>query len=772
MSLDEYHRKRKKTSPEPRGEGQIPAEQGLFFCVHKHAATRLHYDLRLEFNGTLKSWAIPKGPSLNPLDVRLAVFVEDHPLDYGRFEGLIPAGHYGAGATLIWDSGIYTARIIADREKMQLALQQGLDKGHITFILHGQKLKGEFALIRTKDTKNWLLTKKRDQFASYEDDVLEKNRSVTSGLTIEELEAQNGPFLENDRIHPRNLDWIYDPQEIDLVNKTKKQVSTIKSPMRTSSLPPQTILRENEWIYSTDYQGFRVLIEKRSQRVTILGKDPTHLGKTFKEALNLFSSVEFSGVFDASILVKNEQGIYDRKSLLAYAQEKRGKVEILIEDVLVLDDKDLTMLGFAERQEVLSNLKANKISTFKTAEEAKIATEALGLTKIKAHHVAGIYRTGKVSSALLSLNVDAVHLDSSSLISSAQRVGDILDLSDSSHKDPHHPSPIEPWDPIAKSDSTEIIATLSQNFVIENKSRTKIKIKDGPILTHLDKILWPKSGLTKGDLISYYASVAKIMVPYLKDRPISMNRHLHGIEGKGFYQKDLSGYHPPWFQSVMVPSSHRGSSINFALCQDERSLLYLANLCCIEIHCWLSRQDALDSPDYFVIDIDPDDRNTFEQVIEVAQATHHVLQQIKAEGFVKTSGATGMHIYIPLARKYDYERVRQTAEEIAKMVHDLLPTFTSITRNKGQRHGKIYIDYMQNVRGQTLAAPYSLRPVEKATVSAPLKWEEVRMGLKPDHFHIQSMKERLVSVGDLWKDLNQSAQLLEMLEQNIEKLKN
>jgi bifunctional non-homologous end joining protein LigD len=270
-------------------------------------------------------------------------------------------------------------------------------------------------------------------------------------------------------------------------------------------------------------------------------------------------------------------------------------------------------------------------------------------------------------------------------------------------------------------------------------------------LTHLDKVYWPQERYTKGDLIAYYRDIGSFIFPYLKDRPQSLHRHPNGIEGNSFFQKDMSRQrHPDWVKTVRLSSESKGEEITYFVCTDERSLLYLANLGCIELNPWHSRIGTLDRPDYLVIDLDPENV-PFDRLVKTAQAVRKLLDQIEAEGYCKTSGKRGLHIYVPLAGRYDYDLARRFAEVIANLVHRQFPEFTSIIRSPALRQQRVYLDYLQNGRGKTLAAPYSVRPVRNATVSTPLKWSEVRKGLDPAKFTILSMRKRLDKIGDVWE---------------------
>ncbi len=267
--------------------------------------------------------------------------------------------------------------------------------------------------------------------------------------------------------------------------------------------------------------------------------------------------------------------------------------------------------------------------------------------------------------------------------------------------------------------------------------------------THLNKIFWPKEKITKGDVIEYYEKISEYILPYLKDRPESLNRHPNGINGASFFQKNIDFTPPDFVKTTKIFSESNDDNINYLVCDNKETLGYMANLGCIEINPWFSRLKHLDNPDYAVLDLDPEDIG-FDKVIEVAQTTHKLLDKLKVANYCKTSGATGLHIYIPLGAKYSYEQAKHFVQLIAVMVNQKLPEITSLERKPQKRQKKIYLDYLQNRKGQTLAAPYSIRPKPGATVATPLEWKEVKKGLKPTNFTIKNIFARLKKKGDLF----------------------
>ena len=555
MALTAYKKKRSfGKTPEPRG-GKA-AGRKLVFVIQKHAASRLHYDFRLELNGVLKSWAVPKGPSLNPADKRLAMLVEDHPFDYRKFEGNIPEGNYGAGSVIIWDEGEYgpleTAVSKSEQEKI---LSKQFEAGSVKFRMFGKKLHGEFALVRMKGKERnaWLLIKHRDQYAS-DDDVTKLDKSVVSARTIDEVAEDTSTKL------------LKSNQSASATQKVSKKSAPKKAEVKRKPIIPVT------------------------RTIAVKKKDET------------------------AITARQEDS----------SKSKR---------------KNLTTLEKRERK-IFLNLAAE----------------------------------------------------------------------------------------------------------------TQVQIIHGHELkfTNLNKVYWPEHGITKRDMLNYYHQVTPYILPYMKDRPQTLNRFPDGIHGPNFYQKDVTGKVPPWIETYKYFSEGDHREKHFMVCTDEASLLYIASLGCIEMNPWSSRTKKPDHPDWCVIDLDPDKKNTFAQVVEAAQVTREILDRMEITGYCKTSGSTGLHIYIPLGARYSYEDSREFARAIVTIVNKKLPALTTIERKVGDRKGKMYLDFLQNRSQATLAGPYSLRPKPGAPVSMPLHWDEVKKGLKITDFTIKNAIPRLKETGDLF----------------------
>lgn len=678
MSLKEYSRKRKfEKTPEPRARAlkKVNKKGLLTFVIQKHAASREHYDFRLEIDGVLKSWAVPKGPTLLSGDPRLAVHVEDHPFEYGSFEGVIPKGNYGAGTVMIWDFGTYVERSSKGRLDSEAGLRKGLEKGHITFVLTGKKLNGEFALIKIKKKgappRGWLLVKKHDAEASRRDVLLE-NRSAVSGRSMSEIA---------DQAEAKGEIWL--PQK----GRAKKPVSPLKNemPHRIRAMEPlfaTTPPQEGGWCFEPFGKGFRALAEVKDGAVKLYSKSFLPFENKYPPITKALRELENAAIFDGEIFKQKNEFIYSISDLLFYA------------------GKDLRQTTLKERKKILKSL------SLKNPLQVEMGTSAF---------------SDVVPSALGML--------------------------------------------VAKRETSIYQSGLSREWL---RFRMSARSSDTPPVTHAEKIYFPKDGYTKGDIVRYYSEMAGVILPHLIDRPQSLHRQPDGIRNEGFFHKDMTGFLPKRLQTVRVFSESASKTVNYVCCQDRWSLLYLANLGCIELNPWLSKRQSLENPQFVVIDLDPDG-NSFVEVMKVAKVVHKVLESIGAKSYCKTSGATGLHICIPTGGRYSFETAREFAERVCQVVHQKVPKVTSVERNPAKRRGKIYLDFLQNRKGQTLAAPYCVRPRPKAPVSTPLKWSELKPSLKPEHFTVRNIAQRVKRLGDLWQPLLNSSVDIEACMKQLSK---
>lgn len=871
MSLTKYNEKRSfDKTPEPKG-GKADKDE-LIFVIQKHDASRLHYDFRLEMDGVLKSWAVPKGPSTDPSVKRLAMMVEDHPYDYKDFEGIIPEGNYGAGTVMVWDFGTYEPLEEADTKKAkEKMLLKELHSGSLKFRLHGKKLKGEFALVKTKgmEENSWLLIKHRDKFAS-EDDITEKDRSVVSRKTLEGIEKTStniyGEDDEADKPEKNAKKTVKkvaaekkspDQNVAALIRKGKKQqFPETLSPMLATLVDEP--FSDPDWEFEVKWDGYRTVAHLHKGNVELKSRNNKSFNDKFYPIYQQLKDWKINAVLDGEIVVINDAGRSDFNALQNWRSEADGELVYYVFDVLWLDDKSLMHLPLSERRAILADIVTEdspaKLGYSITGDgnaffeaAGKIGLEGIIAKKLNSQYYPGarsrdwlkikIHKRQEVVIGGYTLNDGSSKLFSALLLGVyeggklhyAGKVG--TGFNDKQQRemislfkplitkkvpfdekpDYNKPSRFRPNPPHAQATwlKPELVCEISfteitsdgvfrhpsfegmredksarevvrevekqteevieepgdqteHNAIIKKPGKAKRKTLLNPNeetqvrkihghevkFSNLGKLYWPEDKITKRDLINYYYQVAPFILPYLENRPLSLNRFPNGIHGKSFYQKDVTGKVPDWIETF--PYTSEGENKNFMLCNDEESLLYMANLGCIDVNPWNSRIETPDNPDWCLLDLDPDTGNTFEQVIETAQAIKQLLDSIGVPAYPKTSGSTGLHIYIPLDAQYSYDQCQLFAEWVAGQVQQQLPDFTSIERMTKNRKGKLYIDYLQNRPKATLAAPYSVRPKPGATVSMPLHWDEVKKGLQLRDFTIRNAMDRIRAEGDLF----------------------
>ncbi|MDD2671683.1 MAG: DNA ligase D [Syntrophales bacterium] len=820
MPLREYHRKRKfKKTPEPQGG---PAAKGgampLRFVVQKHAASRLHYDLRLELDGVLKSWAVPKGIRPVPEEKHLAVMVEDHPLEYRSFEGVIPKGNYGAGTVMIWDEGCYASRAGPDRAVSERAVMEGLKKGHISFVLEGKKLHGEFALVKLKRGKEneWLLIKKKDEYAAGPE-YAEDDRSAATGRTMDEI-AGSG---EQAAARP-------DLPALGVAALPRSPMPDRISPM-LATLVEEPFDRSG-WLFEIKWDGYRAFARVSGGKAVLYSRNGNVFNAKFPETAKALEGMPFDAALDGELVALDSRGKADFQLLQNYLRTGRGSLFYYVFDILHLEGRSLLQLPLRRRRHILKQILPGipgiRVSEDVEGDGVSLFREVVknGVEGILAKDVASPYRPGIRGRDWLkikaTLRQEAViggytaprkgrkHLgalvlgvyESGNLVYIGHSGGgftdrDLLEIRKrlDAHKTdrcPFRTAPrtntpvtwVEPvlvcevrfseWteeglmrhpiylgmreDKDPREVTREIPGSASRvlkepRFRISGAGDRTVKIDGIDIrLTNLDKVFWPEHGYTKGDLIDYYRRAARLILPHLQDRPQSLHRFPDGIYGESFFQKDMTDKAPSWITTVGIRTETEDKQTRYILCQNEAALVYMANLGCIEINPWNSRFQNPDYPDYLVLDIDPLDI-AFDRVVEAALETKAVLDIAGAPGFCKTSGATGLHIFVPTGGKYTTEQVLEFAKIVNSFVNARLPATTSLERPPLKREKRVYLDFLQNRRCQTMASVYSVRPRAGAPVSAPLRWKEVRTGLDPAAFNLRTMPGRIDRVGDLWE---------------------
>lgn len=889
MTLDKYHQKRDFTKTAEPKAGKITDNKKLHFVIQKHAASRLHYDFRLEMKGVLKSWAVPKGPSTDPKVKRLAMMVENHPFDYRNFEGIIPQGEYGGGAVIVWDEGTYEPiEEFKGKKAQEKHLISQLKAGSLKIKLYGSKLQGEFALVKTQGMaeNGWLLIKHKDDFAATSD-ITKSDKSVKSGKTLEVVAKTSGNIYGSNK-DKKNAKATANPDALDNVSEKPPALNqlTIKTSLKNAAaskfpekLKPMlaTLLREPfddpDWVYEVKWDGYRALAFLNKGEVELKSRNDKPFNEKFYPIPKILAKWKFDAVLDGEIVVLNKKGLSDFGALQNWRSEADGDLIFYLFDILWLNGKNLMDFPLSERQAILQatiptdddRVRISKVFTASGIDFFH-AAHKMGLEGIIAKNSSSVYlpdfrskdwlkikvnKTQEVIIAGYTKNEDTTKTFSSLLLgaydgNSLHYVGKVgtgfsnalqkemmgkfepLITKDSPFQqspDYNKPSRFRPNPPKAKAtwlkpelvceiafaevtsdgvfrhpsfkgmredknaneiflvqdqptqiDKETVIVDEKHGMVASPKSKAsktllnpkdevQVKKVNGKELkfTNLSKVYWPEDGVTKRDMFNYYYQVEEYILPYLKDRPLSLNRFPNGIHEPSFYQKDVKGKAPDWAKRFpYVPSD--GEQKEYLVGDDVATLLWAASLGCIEMNPWFSRIQSPDNPDYCVIDLDPD-KNTFEQVIEAALETKKVLDAINIPSYCKTSGSTGIHIYIPLNAKYSYDQSQMFAKLIVNQVHKQIPAYTSLERMIANRKGKMYLDFLQNRPGATIAGPYSLRPKPRATVSMPLHWDEVKPGLQMKDFNIHNTTNRLKSKGDLFKGvLGEGIDLLKTIE--------
>ena len=837
MSLKEYARKRSfEKTPEPKPSKPAP-RPGNFFCVQRHHATRLHYDFRLEIDGALASWAVPKGPTLNPAEKRLAMHVEDHPLDYGNFEGNIPAGNYGAGSVMLWDRGTY--ELLGD-----LPAKAQMERGDLKFRLHGDKLKGEFAIVLMKNRgkgNEWLLLKKKDDFANPEWNADDHSRSVLTGRTQEEI-ARDMPaptvMHESKRTMPKGA---------------------VRAPMPDSIAPMKGTLANSPphgpgWLYEIKWDGVRAICFLDNNAVRMVSRSGKSCERQYPELDVLPHFIEAkTAVLDAEICVLDDQGrprfaliqprimVSGAASIAALARSKPATLFIF--DLLYLDGYDLRAVPLSERRKLLESiLKPGGVirlsPTFDEGQHLLEAAREQGLEGIIAKRADSRYearrsdcwikvKTVRETDCVIGGYTQGERQYFGALILGvyeknklvwAGNVGTGFDqalIADiynrlqplKTSRCPFAERPKLPKDVVWVR--PELVCTIKYGeWTREGRLRAPVfaglrtdlspeetvreepsnpPATDAPLLpekqvqtiveidgrqlkfTNLNKVFYPREAYTKRDIINYYNSVADLILPHLYDRPLSLKRYPNGIHADFFFQKRSAESFPEWLRTEPIYSEHNQAPINYAVCNDRASLLYLANLGCIDQNPWMSRVGSLDSPDFILIDLDPHEC-PFDRIVEAALLVQEKLELVGLKGYPKTTGGDGMHVYIPIENDYTYEQARIFAQILGSWVASTQPDLFTSPRSVAKREkGKVYFDYLQIVEGKTISAPYVLRAYDGAPVSTPLEWNEVRPGLSPQQFHLGNALERFAKVGDLFEGVLKNRQRIERPLEKIER---
>ena len=913
-ALADYKRKRNfAATPEPKGHLQKSAMP--IFVVQRHAARRLHYDFRLEVNGALASWAVPKGPPEQPGEKRLAVHVEDHPIDYAKFEGEIPKGNYGAGQVQIWDKGTYEV------EGPEPATAQ-IERGDFKFRLHGERLNGRFVLVKIRRSERgneWLLIRKDSDVAPPTVKHPEKQPSKSSGKAAELTQKA---ILNPEELAGAKKAAMPDHVSVTLATLAEKPFS---SP---------------DWLFEIKWDGERAVAFIRDGEVELRSRSGRNITPEYPELKGLPKTLNArKAIVDGEIVVLDEAGrsdfmrIQQRFGVQNPSRQLQQTVPVTYYafDFLYYDGYDLRNVALESRKELLRSLltpservRFSDHQMEKGIELYEVAKQQ-GLEGIIAKRRDSPY-PGKRSSLWLKLKIvrdidvviggwtaprrsrehfgallmglydadgnleyigsvgtgftqdsldrtyqqlkaletpespfrlspkvkEAVHWVKPQLVARVkfgqwthdkklrapvflgfQEDRDARDcrfdnqvtpevaapagasVGETSKRDPstasraaHTPreekprgtplrmtgSPPDPAraaslssddrvggktkqerKPARRGKAAQTSATAAKSAQAAPAADLERELASGRgeslavdldgkhlNLTNLNKLYFPQPKLRKRYVLLYYLRVAPHILPFLKDRPLVLKRYPNGIDGEFFFQKEAPKSKPDWIRTVLIDSKERGSEMPYFLADDRADLLYLTNLGCIDHNPWSSRYDDQDRPDYVFFDLDPTDGTGFEVVLTVARAIHKELEALGVRMYMKTSGASGFHIFVPLKREYTYEEVRLFAGAIGQRVQSQLPALVTSERTVSKRRkGTVLIDALQNAKGKPLAAVYSLRPFRGAPVSAPVSPRELAKGFQPPEFNVETIFQRLKRPGDLWKDFWENRQRLQ-----------
>ncbi|MHB8489630.1 MAG: DNA ligase D [Candidatus Dormibacteria bacterium] len=912
-TLEEYRRKRDfNQTPEPSGDPiprakaersaweQLP--HGSRFCVQKHRATRMHFDFRLEHDGVLLSWAIPRGPSLDPAKKRLAVQTEDHPVDYGEFEGVIPSG-YGAGTVMLWDIGTFEwiKESAEDFDRSRL-------KGDIKFRLHGAKLSGEFALVHIGERgrqyggssdgdKNWLMIKKRDAAVVEGFEAIDLDVSVKTGRSLADIAAEGGG----------------DPREMRRAARSRTTPPAVPPPPASPALaqaPPPMLatpvdhpFSRDGWLFELKYDGIRAMVSVAGDLARITGRRGGDETARYPEAGAIRAGIRArQAIVDGELVVLDAGGrpsferMQQRLNVTRQTDVRRIAAEhpvtFVAFDLLELDGRDLLSTELRIRKKTLretivdspnilfaSHVERDGTSLFEVARESGIegivgkradslyrpGIRSPDWVKIKSWRsqscvIAGYTagrgrRSNRLGALVLAVLEDTrlVHCGQVGTGFDEQTLRDLRDRlqrlevttcpldvtpktsepatwvrpelvcevrfagwtrdgilrhpayrtlrSDQRPEDCTRELPVNParligsaeppngtpapsdetakglrsrhrrgsvLEPVtasgrpggaAGSSATNVgegppqrqdpdeSAALAELRTLHKNAHWEIAGRRLP-LTNLDKVLWPADGITKRDMIEYYVRMAPYMLPYLRDRPLSMQVFPDGIDGKSFWRKDKPAHAPAWIESWTY---HGEKTKTYIVVNEAATLAWVANAGVIDLHPWHSRIDAPNDPDWAVFDLDPFEPASFQDVVDIARLVKAALDHYGMHGVVKTSGQTGLQIYVPVRRGPDYAAVRRWVEEVGRAIDQAAPGRVSWEWSVAKRTGRIRIDYTQNIINKTLAAPYSLRPAPAAPVSTPIAWEELDdPDLRPDRWTIATIARRVAEKGDLF----------------------
>jgi len=760
--LDEYERKRhREQTPEPFGGRS--RRKAPIFVVQRHDARRLHYDFRLERNGALASWAVPKGIPLEPGERHLAVHVEDHPLEYATFEGEIPKGQYGAGSVELWDTGTY--ELVEEKRD-----------GGLTVRLAGKRLDGVWTLVPAKldrDPKNWLIIKKRDQGTEQRGE--RAGYAPMLATLAEKLPAGAGWLFEVKWDGYRTLATVR-TSEVELTsrrgNSLTERFGSVAKALPGALRTPHCVLDgevcaldlEGRTSFSEMQQGSGTLVfylfdvleidgrpvidlpfrERRERLTGILepGHPLVRLSDTFDDGEALLEVTEEQGL--EGVVAKRSDSVYQpgKRTRDWLKVKPHGKQEFLIAGYTKGKGRRSSSLGalvlaYRRGDELVW---AGNCGTGFTEEEIERLLRKLRPLECATPTLDPVPKMAKVRKGdvawvapRLVCEVEFVEWT---------RDGKLRAPSYQGLREDKAPDEVRRERPL----ETEL-----------KRGRRELK------LTNTDKVFWPDEGITKGDLLSFYREIAPVLVPHVKNRPFTMKRYPDGIAGGHFFQKNAPEHMPDWIPTREYISTSRESrqkrKIAYPLVNDELALLWMVNMGCIDLNCWYSRIDRPDRPDFVLFDLDPSPDVGFRETVQVALLVKELLDALGLTSVPKTSGSDGIHVLLPIARRHTYADTREFAEIVAGALARAHPKLVTTEWSKAKRRG-VLIDANQNGEGKTIASVYSVRPQAGAPVSTPLRWDEVTEDIDPQDFTMEVVLQRVARHGDLFEPVLHGRQSL------------
>ncbi len=815
-TLETYRAKRDFTkTSEPAGKAKASRKkaEGGIFVIHKHDARRLHYDLRLEHDGVLWSWAVTRGPSLDPDEKRLAVHVEDHPIEYGAFEGNIPKGQYGGGSVIVWDEGRWQPEYDPDF---------GMKKGHLSFNLDGHKLHGGWHLVRLKPRRgekrdNWLLMKADDEAARPEGDILEDEPdSVASGRSVQDVAKGKPAPKVSKTARGRKAKASLD---VEIPEFVEPCLATLVE------APPAG----DDWLHEVKFDGYRMQARVDRGVVTLLTRTglnwTTKFGTHIRDALRDLDCD--SAIIDSEIVVLREHGVSSFSALQqALSEERTDEFVCFAFDLLFLDGEDLRGEPLVERkarlEELLGEIKPDAVLRYSEhfvepgdtmlKHACRMGLEGVVSKRVDAKYHSGRgkiwlkskcvqrqefiilgYAPSKVAGRGIRSLLVGYHegkalkyvgrVGTGFTASSANMLRKVLDplkVSKPAITGPGARQPGVVWvkpERVAEvefgswtdegvlrhaafqglredKDADEIEAEKPASTQIEPPKR-KGPARSGPVstagikLSHADKLLWPDAKVSKQALLDYYAAVWPRMERFVVGRPLSLLRAPDGIEGQKFFQKHASPGMPAAILRTKDP--HDGEEL--LSIKDFEGLAALVQLGVVEIHIWGSTLRELEKPDQIVFDLDPDPEVGVDAVRQAALDLRGRLDELGFESFVKLSGGKGYHVMMPLKPAAEWAAVKSFAHDFAKAMAEAEPKRFTATLSKKARHGRIFIDYLRNGRGSTAVAPYSIRARPRATVAWPVSWSALEKGIGPADVttDVDAELKRSDAWADFWK---------------------